>query len=391
MDIKLFTRMIGDKHYNELSKMKYKYGAESLKQYIDTLQDGFYKEISLTSFEEKQLVYLPSKIQITAQRLKIFMQRHEGKYSISAMEEEIASTLSIEHIETSRDSIRDILNGSAPKDENDKKVYGIKLGLDFISNPDNHITEENLHVLYMLAAGDFVKEKDRLLPGHRYRHDKVYVAGNKPDGTILHEGLAHQLLPAYIKQLIHFINADDGTDDIIKSMIAHYYFVYLHPYFDGNGRTARLLQMWVLIQKGYASSLFLPFSMYINESRTKYYKTFELIAENYKLSKQLDVTPFLEYFIENVVNKLSNNYDQTDIINSFNKLVHAGEITEKEKELFHFVLSNYGLEPFSTKQLEKDYRDVAYATVRSFVLKLEAKGILTGTKYSNRVKYQIRS
>ena len=390
MDIKVFTKLFGDKNYNDFVKLNDKYGKESVREYLHTLEDSFYKTLSLVDFQEQPLVYLPSKVQITTQYLKLFMQQHEGKYGVTAMEEEIASTLSIEHIETSRDSIREILNGGAPKSENDKKIYGVKLGLDFISDPTNTITEENLYTLYMRSAGDFVEEKDRLLPGQQYRHDRVYVVGNLPEGNILHEGLPHALLPAYVNRLIDFINTDDGMDDILKSIIAHYYLVYLHPYFDGNGRTARLLQMWVLIQKGYTSSLFLPMSRYINETKAKYYKCFEQIAENYKISNRLDVTPFLEYYIYSVISKLPKDYHQGDILGDFHKLIAAGEITEKEKDLFHFVLSQYGTKPFSTKQLEKDYRDVAYATVRSFVLKLEKKGILTSTKYSNRVKYQIR-
>jgi glutaredoxin 2 len=70
-------------------------------------------------------------------------------------------------------------------------------------------------------------------------------------------------------------------------------------------------------------------------------------------------------------------------------LLSQGEITNKEKKLYYFVVSNYGMNEFSTKQLEKDFRDVAYATVRAFVIKLEDAKILSSQKYSNRVKYKI--
>ena len=69
--------------------------------------------------------------------------------------------------------------------------------------------------------------------------------------------------------------------------------------------------------------------------------------------------------------------------------VKDGKITEKETKLWKFVLSCYGTEEFSTKQLEKDFGDVAYATIRGFVLKFEDLGLLSSVKYEPRVKYKI--
>lgn len=43
-----------------------------------------------------------------------------------------------------------------------------------------------------------------------------------------------------MKSLIDFINDDDDINDLIKATIIHLYIAYVHPYFDGNGRTVRL-------------------------------------------------------------------------------------------------------------------------------------------------------
>lgn len=53
------------------------------------------------------------------------------------------------------------------------------------------------------------------------------------------------------------------------------------------------------------------------------------------------------------------------------------------------MLTAYGNSQFSTKQLEKDFGNAAYATIRGFVLKFEKLGLLRSTKYGNRIKYQI--
>ena len=74
---------------------------------------------------------------------------------------------------------------------------------------------------------------------------------------------------------------------------------------------------------------------------------------------------------------------------AFQTALSHGQVTEKEKTLWEFVLSAYGGAEFSTKQLEKDFGNAAYATIRSFVLKFEKLGLLKSTKYGNRMKYAV--
>ena len=387
MEIKTFTEMFSDKNASDFTKLKYKFGEGNLAEYLDTLNRTFYDKLPLLDFKAKPTVLLPAKINMTIQLTKTLAASYSSeKYSIQAMEDEIISTLSIEQIESSRESVRKILNGGAPETSNDNKAYGIKRGLDFIAERANKITEENLYRLYMLAVGDFLEDEDRLIPEHNYRHDAVYVVGQ----NIEHQGLNHQLLPQYIASMIDYIHRDDGLDQIIKSIVIHYYFAYLHPYFDGNGRMARLLQLWYLVQKGYTSSLFIPFSAYINESKGLYYKAFSLISDNYEVSKILDATPFVSFFIDNVFTKLQKKVEPTNALEKFNNLLKTGEITPKEKDLFHYTLSAYGTNEFSTKQLEKDFKNAAYATIRNFVLKLESRGLLSSQKYGSRTRYRVK-
>ena len=76
-------------------------------------------------------------------------------------------------------------------------------------------------------------------------------------------------------------------------------------------------------------------------------------------------------------------------MSAYENALGNGKITEKETRLWKFILSFYGTEEFSTKQLEKDFGDAAYATIRGFVLKFEELGLLSATKYGVRVKYKV--
>lgn len=387
MEAMQFMKMIEDKSFADLSKMQYKYSKAEVKEMLEVLRSSRYNLCPLKDFTGKQVVYLEGLTKISPKYAKILLtyQSEKGSYGNSAMEEEIFNSMDIENIDTSRDSIRKILAGYAPKDVAEERIYGMKKGIEFISDYSNKITEENLHKLYQLSIGDYLDLDAKLPAGKLYRDDSVYVVG----GTKTHEGLDAKLIPKYMENLIDFINVESDIDDLAKAAIVHFYMAYIHPYFDGNGRTARLLQLWYLVQRGYTGTMFLSLSSHVRESRNQYYKAYSLIEENQKISGIIDVTPFVVYFAENVYAKLSGGLPAQYTMDEFYNALTRGEITQKEHDLWNFVLNTYGKSEFSTKQLEKDYGKAAYATIRTFVQKLERLGLLSCHKYSNRPKYRI--
>lgn len=389
MDAALFTQLLSDKKVTNLKKLGYKYPHADIPEFIALLKNGFYKSVPLKDFHGNDLVYLDSTTQVHLSAAKILLtpQNSSQLYGTKAMEEEIISTFTIENIDFSRDSVRKIMAGYAPSDESENRIYGMKKGLEFISDPTHNMTEENIFRLYETAVGEFLSEEDKLLPGNYYRHDAVYIVGEKVE----HTGISWEKLKDYMVDLIGFIQDKTPMNDLLKAALIHFYIAYLHPYFDGNGRMARLLHLWYLVQQGYSSALFIPLSEYVNKSRKGYYDAYTLVEDNTQISGVLDVTPFLVYFIENVYHKLDNALPAPATTVAFDDALSQGKITEKESALWHFVLSAYGTTEFSTKQLEKDFGNAAYATIRGFVLKFEELGLLRSIKYGNRNKYQVIS
>ena len=325
-------------------------------------------------------------IKMNAIKLLLTPQNASTKFGLKAMEDEISSTLTIEDIDFTLDSVRQILKGFAPKDDSENRIFGLKNGLEYVSDIDNKITEQNIHALYQLAIGNYLaKEEDKLLPGNNYRHDTVFVVGLE----IEHTGLPFEKLPTYIAKLVDFVNAESQLNTLLKAAVIHFYIAYLHPYFDGNGRMARLLHLWYLVQQGFPSALFIPLSSYIEKSRRQYYNAYTLAEQNSKISSVMDVTPFLNYFAEHVYNKLQSALPPAKTMADVQNTLASGTVTVKENELWNFVLSAYSRDEFTTKQLERDFGNAAYATIRSFVLKFEKMGLLVGQRYSNKVKYRI--
>ena len=387
MDAALFAKMLSDPMLVHLKKLKYKYPQANLSEFIALLQDGFYRSLPLHDFHGNPVVYLENAAQLRLSAAKILLtpQNSAQLYGTQAMEREILSTFTIEQIDTSRSSVRRILSGYAPTNEREQRIYGMKRGLEFIADPSNKINEETIYQLYQMAIGAFLPKEDQLLPGQRYRHDHVYIVGDKLE----HTGLPWNKLAGYMEQLVAFIQQDSSINDLWKAALIHFYLAYLHPYFDGNGRMARLLHLWYLVQQGYSSALFVPLSEYIERSRKKYYDAFSLVEQNARISGVLDVTPFLLYFTEEVYHKLRSEQPDRVTTDTFRQALQNGKITEKEHALWQFVLTAYADQPFSTKQLEKDFGNAAYATIRGFVLKFTELGLLRATKFSTRTKYQV--
>ena len=388
MDGAKFAKMLSDKHLFELDRMEYKYSVSSVKEFIGLLRQNLAQPLPLADFSSDELFYLPNLAQISTNGMKqlLSVPASNQSFGLQAMTEEIHATFQIESIRSSRNSIRHILNGYAPRNEEESRIYGMKRGLDFIADRQNAITEENLHQLYQISSGDYLPDEDRLLPDHFYRHDHVYVVG----GEESREGLPAQQLPDAMKRLVDFTNAKDGINELHKAAILHFAFAYYHPYFDGNGRTARLLHLWYLVQQGYPAALFTPFSRYIAENKGAYYKAYERVERNALISGYTDVTPFLFYFCNEVYNRLQVDAvpPKTDL-EVYQTALAEGKITEKERLLWEYVLSAYGAEEFTTKQLEKDSRNAAYATIRTFVMKFHEMGLLTARKAGNRVFYRV--
>lgn len=97
---------------------------------------------------------------------------------------------------------------------------------------------------------------------------------------------------------------NNDLDDIIKTFVFHFYFVYIHPFCDGNGRIARIINNSRLYFFGLKKMKFLPISSSIDANRNGYYKAIteceKIVSEN-KVSKEekwLDISPFISYMLD---------------------------------------------------------------------------------------------
>jgi len=154
---------------------------------------------------------------------------------------------------------------------------------------------------------DLIKEIHRILvknvrggtlePG-KYRKIQNYVVNSLTRKIIYTPPPAFQV-PKLMKVFVSWLNKKQDISPVLVSGIAQYQFVDIHPFLDGNGRTARLLSTLILYQNGYDFKRLFSISEYYDKNRHAYYKAIQSVRKN-----NLDMTYWLEYFTEGLKNQL---------------------------------------------------------------------------------------
>ena len=104
----------------------------------------------------------------------------------------------------------------------------------------------------------------RVLPGT--------VLKDLKSGEIVYTPPPPELVPGLMGDLERYINAEDETDPIIRMALIHHLFESIHPFYDGNGRTGRIINILYLVTEGLLDTPILYLSRYFNQTRSEYYR-----------------------------------------------------------------------------------------------------------------------
>ncbi|MEM7790878.1 MAG: Fic family protein [Verrucomicrobiota bacterium] len=142
--------------------------------------------------------------------------------------------------------------------------------------------------------------------------DGQNVIRNSSDGGIVYMPPEAKDVPVLMRELVEWIIAEAKKDELPIPIIAglvHYQFATIHPYYDGNGRTARLLTTYILHHYGYALKGIYSLDAYYARQLEDYYNALTIGGgHNYYVCNraQADVTPFVNYFIAGMADSFAN-------------------------------------------------------------------------------------
>lgn len=156
-------------------------------------------------------------------------------------------------------------------------------------------TIPNMHILINAVTVNEAKDSSAI-ENIVTTHDDIYIEHNnagvrKLPGTELKNSITgetiytppqnEQEIRTYLKNLEDFINnSEDSIDPLIKVCLIHYQFESIHPFYDGNGRTGRILNILYLVLNKLIDSPILYLSKYINKTKQEYYKLFNEVRDN---------------------------------------------------------------------------------------------------------------
>ena len=106
------------------------------------------------------------------------------------------------------------------------------------------------------------------------------VLKNEATGQVIYEPPQDAAeVAGLMGNLIDFIHADDGLDPLLRMAIAHHQFESIHPFYDGNGRTGRILNLLILQREGLLDLPVLYLSRYITTTKADYYRLLQTVRD----------------------------------------------------------------------------------------------------------------
>lgn len=241
----------------------------------------------------------------------------------------------------------------------------------------------NRHIIEIQAQLERHRSGYRKLPG------TVLKTG---DGHVVYTPPSPEQLPQLMSDLEHFINDDSlfDTDPLIKMALIHHQFESIHPFYDGNGRTGRIINVLYLVQQGLLDSPVLYLSRAIVRSKADYYRRLQAVRDHGHWES------WVLYMMQSVQQTATEGMATTQAIKSL-LLDYKHRIRSAYKFYSQDLINNLFSHPYTKIEFLQQDLQVSRLTATRYLDELASGGLLQKRKigrtnyYINEPLYQIFS
>lgn len=311
------------------------------------------------------------------------------RYIISSLMEEAIASSQLEGAATTRKIAKELLRyKKKPKNYSEKMIVnGYNTMQKIVQEKENNITPDKILELHRnITEGTLKDKRDE----GSFRDNNEVVVGDPIDAEkVYHRPPHYKEIPGLIDDLCTFINSeeDDFIHPIIKGIILHFLIGYIHPFEDGNGRTARTLFYWYVLKKGYWLFEFMTISRIILRSKIKYG-----LAYLYTETDEDDLTYFIDYnlsCVEEALHEMKKYIDkkQEEQADAMRLIKKVKNLNLRQAE----ILKEFIKEPeksFVVNEIMISY-GVAYDTARNDLLYLASLGYLEKIKIQKKFIFKL--
>lgn len=227
----------------------------------------------------------------------------------------------------------------------------------------------------------------------RWRKDEDEIVVNRIEGPV--EFVAHvppneAQLHVELDRLIAFANDEDDdlgqyVHPIIKAIMLHFWFAYLHPFADGNGRLARSLFYWYLLRHDYWLISYVPISTVIRKSPVQYSDAY-LFSEQYAN----DLTYFIEYNFRKLRQALEMFDQHVERVREKDKIIDSlipdKDLNARQRQAIHHLIGRP--DNAITARQHADFHEVGWLTASKDLKDLESRGYLDREPKGREVYYK---
>ena len=216
-------------------------------------------------------------------------------------------------------------------------------------------------------------------PGE-YRKIQNYVV-NSATGEIVYAPPSASEVPALMAELIAWLSAERETHAVLVAGVAQFQFVHIHPFRDGNGRTARLLSTLCLYRSGYDFKRLFTISEYYDRDRSGYYQAVQSVRD-----RDMDLTGWLEYFTEGLAAQMREVREQGERVIRRDILAQKYRLSDRQRVVLGRALEQGGV---TIQDFEALCPDVSRRTLQRELKAMIVKGLLIPEGATNRLYYRL--